>query len=186
MAAANIAREEAVARLFPVFRDRGYAGASLAELAKASGLGKSSLYHYFPGGKEDMALAVIHYADAWLHEHVMGALRGAGTPRARLGRVLSALDRLYAGGTNACLLGALVLGGARDLFARQLHAAFSQWVDALAGLLEESGIPRIEARERAQDAVARIEGALILAGGLDDPAPFRRVLRRLPKDLLGP
>jgi AcrR family transcriptional regulator len=185
MPAASLTREAAVARLFPVFRDRGYAGASLAELAKASGLGKSSLYHYFPGGKEDMALAVIDYADAWLHQHVLRALRGTGAPRARLGRMLSALDRLYAGGSNGCLLGALVLGGARDRFQRQLHAAFSQWVDALAGLLEESGIPRTAARERAQDAIARIEGALILAGGLDDSAPFRRTLQRLPKDLLG-
>jgi AcrR family transcriptional regulator len=182
--APSISRDDAVARLFEVFRDHGYAGASLADLAYATGLGKSSLYHYFPGGKEDMALAVLAYADAWMNEHALAALRGTGTPRVRLQRMLDALDELYAHGESVCLLGTLVLGGSRDRFQKQLHAAFSRWLDAIVAVLNEAGIPRAVARERAEDAIARIEGALILSAGLDDPAPFRRTLRRLAKDLL--
>ncbi|TGQ06111.1 helix-turn-helix domain-containing protein, partial [Mesorhizobium sp. M00.F.Ca.ET.217.01.1.1] len=40
-----------------VFREHGYEGASLALIGAATGLGKGSLYHFFPGGKEEMARA---------------------------------------------------------------------------------------------------------------------------------
>ncbi|MEP7000146.1 MAG: helix-turn-helix domain-containing protein, partial [bacterium] len=41
-------KDEVLDRLLDTFRDRGYEGASLAELSAATGLMKSSLYHYFP------------------------------------------------------------------------------------------------------------------------------------------
>jgi AcrR family transcriptional regulator len=45
MPAALLPRAEVVARIQDVFRDRGFDGASLAEISNATGLGKSSLYH---------------------------------------------------------------------------------------------------------------------------------------------
>jgi hypothetical protein len=40
--------------------------------------------------------------------------------------------------------------------------------------------------ERAEDLVLQIEGALVLSGGLDDPTPFRRLLRKISKEFLAP
>ena len=65
MPAAQASRDEVVDRLLTAFRRKGYDGASLADLSAATGLGRSSLYHYFPGGKEEMARAVLDRADAW-------------------------------------------------------------------------------------------------------------------------
>ena len=59
MAHPTLPREEVVDRLTRVFRREGYDGASLARLSEATGLGRSSLYHHFPRGKEDMADAVF-------------------------------------------------------------------------------------------------------------------------------
>src|SRR5437762_12723369 len=42
-----------------VFRAHGYEGATLALITEATGLGKGSLYHFFPGGKAQMAAAVL-------------------------------------------------------------------------------------------------------------------------------
>lgn len=184
MPAALLPREEVVDRLMAVFRTYGYDGASLAELSKATGLGRSSLYHYFPGGKEDMARGVLDRIDAWLADTALAPLRGKGTPRKRLEAMLAALDAFYVGGSERCLLGNLVLGGSRARFQARLQGTFSTWIDALAALAVETGVSRKAARERAEDAVLQIQGALILAGGLDDPAPFRRVLRRIPDLLL--
>ena len=55
MPAPLLSKEEVLARLMATFRSDGYDGASLAELSQRTGLGKSSLYHYFPGGKAEMA-----------------------------------------------------------------------------------------------------------------------------------
>ncbi len=52
-------RSDAVPLLAELFREHGFAGASLSEITRRTGLGKGSLYHIFPDGKEEMARAVL-------------------------------------------------------------------------------------------------------------------------------
>jgi AcrR family transcriptional regulator len=184
MPAALLPRAEVVGRIQNVFRDRGFDGASLAEISKATGLGKSSLYHYFPSGKDEMAVAVLERIDAWMNEYALGALKREGTPKARLRAMLRILDEFYVGGRNACVLGNLVIGGSREKFQDFLASAFAGWIRALRDLAVEAGVRAPEAQQRAEDAVVRIEGALIVAGGLNDPAAFKRALRNVERDLL--
>ena len=186
MPAPLISRDEVVDRLREVFQRLGYDGASLAELSRGTGLGKSSLYHYFPGGKEEMALAVLRNVHSWIEQNAIAALEGEGSPKERLERMLNALDTLYAGGKNACVLGNLVVGEARHLYQRQLRSIFSAWVEGLERLGLEARLSRRTARERAEDVVLQIEGALILSSGLNDPTSFRRLLRKIPKQFLAP
>jgi len=184
MPAALLSREEVIKRILAVFRELGYAGASLSELSQATGLQKGSLYHHVPGGKDEMVVAVLEHIDAWMRDVALAALRGSGTPASRLRTMLRALDEFYSGGRDACVLGTLVIGGSRSRFQERLKSAFGGWVEALRDLAVEDGISRALARDRAEDAVVRIEGALILAGALDDPAPFRRALRNIEREML--
>lgn len=179
-------KEAAASRLLAVFREHGYDGASLAQLSKATGLGRSSLYHHFPGGKEDMAKAVFDHIDAWMTEAALGPLRQPGDPADRLKKMIDAIDRYYVGGYERCLLGSFVLGGSRGQFQGRLRSSFSELIKALAALAVEAGIPAAEAHERAEEAIVQIQGSLVVSGGLDDPIPFRRVMDRLPKLILGP
>jgi len=52
------------------------------------------------------------------------------------------------------------------------------------GLLVEAGFSERVARARAEDAVIRIQGALVLSGGLGDQGTFRRAIKRIGTDLL--
>ena len=52
-------RADTLPALAVVFRECGYDGASLALIGQHTRLGKGSLYHFFPGGKEEMADAVL-------------------------------------------------------------------------------------------------------------------------------
>jgi TetR/AcrR family transcriptional regulator, lmrAB and yxaGH operons repressor len=182
MPAAIVPYDDVVSRLFEVFRDQGFAGASISQIAEATGLGRSSLYHYFPGGKEDMALAVLQRVESSMRERLFEPLRASSAPAKRLKAMLETYDEMYDGGRDVCLLGTLVLGGSRARFQRPLKEIFETWITALAGLAADAGVPAKTARERAEDAVLRIQGALILAGGLDDTAPFRRTLKTLAKE----
>jgi AcrR family transcriptional regulator len=179
-------KDEVVAKLLEVFRRDGYDGASLAELSKRTGLGKSSLYHYFPGGKVDMALAVLEVAGKWIEANIAGAVRGHGSPAERLDRVLQAISAFYEDGTKACLLERLCASVDRRRFEAALRGVLSAWVGALAGLGAEAGVPAAEARARAEDAVSRIQGSLVLSVGLDDPGVFRRAIEAVRKTLLLP
>ena len=179
-----LTREEVIDQLMEVFRRHGYDGASLTELSKATGLGKSSLYHYFPGGKEEMGRAVLERTRGWLDETGSASLDGEGTPEERLRRMLNAVNQFYAGGRKLCVLGNMALSGGRPLFQRELHDMFRLWIDGLAKLLVETGIPARDARIRAEDAVSEIQGTLIVSAGLDQPGPFQRLMKRLPDELM--
>ncbi len=169
-----------------VIRRHGYDGASLAELSKATGLGKSSLYHYFPAGKDDMVRAVLEHVEQQLRELLFTPLRAPGPVRRRLEEMVKTVDAYYRGGKEACVLGNLVLGTSRTRFRPQLQAIFGEWIEALAAVLIEGGFSKSVARARAEDAVMRMEGALVLAGGMDDAALFGRALKQLPAELLAP
>ena len=184
MPAALLSRDEVIARIQDVFRDYGFDGASLAEISNATGLGKSSLYHYFPGGKDDMAIAVLERIADWMKQHVLGPLRAGGAPQNRLRAMSRTLDAFYVGGRNACVLANFVVGGSRAKFQVYLGDVFREWIAALRDLAIEAGVRAVEAQHRAEDAVVRVEGSLILAGSLDDTSPFKRALRNIERDLL--
>lgn len=183
MPAPSISKSEVILRLLDVFRQHGYEGASLTRLSEATGLGKSSLYHYFPGGKEDMAKAVLDHVRGDL-EARPERLREAGPPPRQIDAMLTEMDLFYRGGRAACVLGALVASGGRSVAQEELRRNFRSWIDGLTETLTEAGIAEPEARRRAEDAVLRIQGALILSCGLDDPAPFARTLGELRESLL--
>jgi hypothetical protein len=54
------------------------------------------------------------------------------------------------------------------------------WIDTLAQVLIDAGLPPEYARHRAEDAILQIQGALILGQGLDETGAFERVIKRLP------
>lgn len=186
MPAAMLTRDQVIDKLMVVLRREGYSGASLAELSKATGLGKSSLYHYFPDGKDGMTLAVLERLAALLDAALFTPLRGPGPARKRIDALIAGVDAFYLGGREACLLGALVVGESRTRFQRELAEIFETFVDSIAAALRDGGVPRAEARTRATDAVIRIEGALILAKGTGQTAPFTRTLEDLKRSLLAP
>ena len=186
MPAALLSREEVVERLMLVVRRLGYDGASLAELSKATGLGRSSLYHYFPEATDYMVRAVPEHLESQLRASVFDPLRAAGPARRRVEQMVKTGDAYYRGGRESCVLGNLVLGTSRTRFRAKLQEIFDEWIDALAAALGDAGLSKSVARARAEDAVMRIEGALILAGAMDDVALFGRALKQLPAELLAP
>ncbi len=179
-------REEVVDRLMKVFRRTGYDGASLSELSTATGLGKSSLYHHFPDGKDGMVHAVLDRLAEQLEVGMFAPMRGEGTPKRRLEAMVHAVDAFYRHGNEACVLAQLVLGASHERFRAPLRRIFTTWTEAIADLLVEGGVPRKTARERAEDAVLRIEGALVLSGGLGDRQVFARTLKSISSSLLAP
>jgi hypothetical protein len=74
----------------------------------------------------------------------------------------------------------------RARFQRPLAGAFQAWLSALEQVLVDAGIEAAEARARAEDTVARVEGALVLTAGMGDHTVFGRALARIRHDVLEP
>jgi TetR/AcrR family transcriptional regulator, lmrAB and yxaGH operons repressor len=172
--------------LLQLFRQYGYDGATLSKISEATGLGKASLYHHFPSGKQEMAKAVLEYAGQWFAENILAPLRGEGTPAERIALMNDRLSQFYDCGRSACLLAIFTLGEPDSLFQEQVHQMLDAWINSLTVLLVETGIPSKEARQRAEDAVIQVQGALVLTRGLKSTKPFERVLQQLPVKLLEP
>ncbi len=88
MPQALLSREDLLDRLLLVFRDRGFEGATIAEIARATGLGKASLYHHFPGGKVEMAETLVREVCAHLDREVFAVLKVKGSPSRRVQRMV--------------------------------------------------------------------------------------------------
>src|SRR5690606_9747185 len=55
----NLRREEMLRAAQAVFAEKGYANATVDEIALRAEFGKGTLYNYFPGGKEDILFAIF-------------------------------------------------------------------------------------------------------------------------------
>jgi TetR/AcrR family transcriptional regulator, lmrAB and yxaGH operons repressor len=177
-------RDEVLDRLLERFRVDGYDGASLAVLSETTGLGRSSLYHHFPGGKEDMAKQVLAHLDDILTRDILAPLADDRPPQKRLDAMIRAVAAFYEDGRKASLLERLTASVDRGRFQRPLGKVFGAWIDALTQVARDAGLAPAKARDRAEAAVVQIEGALIVAAGTHDPAVFTRALKRIRATLL--
>ena len=168
-----------------VFREHGFEGASLSLIGQRTGLGKGSLYHFFPGGKEDMAAAVLAEIDAWFATRIFKPLREEPDGARAIADMLRAVEDYFRSGQRVCLVGALALTDSRDLFAPRIRGYFAAWAEALESALIRVGHGPKKARGRAEEALAAIQGGLVLGRALHDPAVFQRILARLKKRLVG-
>lgn len=184
MVAPSLTRSELLDRLYVTFSRFGYEGASMARIAEATGLGKASLYHHFPGGKREMASAVLEHVRAWYDETVFRPLAGVTPPRQRLAGMLDAIGRRYTGGDVACLPALLAQTDERTMFADAIRDLFHQMIASITQTLCDAGLARDIAMRRANDGATRILGALSLARALGDSRIFASMAADLPEQLL--
>ena len=172
-----------LAAALDLFRTYGFEGVSLKRLADATGLEKASLYYRYPGGKDEIAMAIATDVVAWFQANVFDPLAGSGPTRKRVSFVAQRLREFYSGGSKACLMDVLSIPGGSQELQLALRAAMQAWIGAFAQVAKESGLSAAVARSKAEEAIVRIEGSLILARVLGDPTGFERALKLLP-DLL--
>lgn len=184
MATQTLSRDDVIDIIISVFRDEGYEGTSLAKLSKATGLGRSSLYHYFPSGKEDMAIAALDRLHSLVKEQVLTPLSGPGTLRERLNDFAATLTVFYKEGHKPCMLDVFSVGEACSAFQSHLRRGHLAFIQALAAVAAEAGASPAEAARRGEDAMIAIEGALVVSRGLGSSDPFQRIMAELPDHIL--
>ena len=182
---AKAERSAVIAQLSEVFRNYGYEGASLAHITAGTGLGKGSLYHFFPGGKEDMATAVLAEIDAWFVAHVFDPLRLQDAAQG-VATMFDEVRRYFHGGARVCLVGVFALGNERDYFSNAINGYFAAWATSLQNALQRLGHDDQSAEVLAEETLIAIQGALVIARAWNDPAAFIRTLDRVAARLQPP
>lgn len=170
-------RDDVIPHLGEIFRTHGYEGASLSVITAGTGLGKGSLYNFFPGGKAEMAEEVLRHIDRWFQDEVYTPLRQGGAEA--VAASMRAVETYFRSGRRVCLVGVFALDDTRDRFPALVHDYFRDWIDALAGALTRAGVAADTASALALDVVAGIQGGLVMARALDRPEAFTEILGRL-------
>ncbi|MGR9245308.1 TetR/AcrR family transcriptional regulator [Rhizobium leguminosarum] len=175
-------RADIIPLLAEIFRELGYEGASLSRITERTGIGKGSLYHFFPGGKEEMAGAVLADVDAWFEHAIYRPLR-KDDAREAIAAMWTNVNDYFHSGRRICLVGAFALDETRERFSAAIIDYFIRWIDALRSALIRAGCPEEEAQMLAEESVSGIQGALVLSRALDDRMVFTRSLDTLTKRL---
>lgn len=164
--------DDVLDRVMQIFWERGYHGASIADLTAAAGIGKQSLYRAF-GDKRSMYLRALERYETSAVETAAAALRGDGRPDERIHAFLSAPIEGAASGRGCFLCNASADQAAHDDATRALvRRGFETMADALAGTLAErdrrTGPPFADDRARAWSLLSVYGGLQIMSrNGLD-------------------
>ena len=173
-------------KLFEIFSELGYDGASMELLAQATGLKKASLYHRFPDGKKGMALQALKIVEQWIQTNIVDlSADNELKPEAKLNRAIKAVHQLYNGGANNCLLRTLSVGTDAAAFKAAVSNSFSLLAGGFTNIAIELGLPPKTAAEKARQINLSIQGSLVLAGATGDKSYFEDALAHIPA-LLAP
>jgi len=174
-----------IERLSKKFKDVGFEGASMAMLSDAAGLTKSSLYHRFPEGKEQIAEEVLKHTRRYLDAEVFPVLDGNLPPAQKMDFFASAMSQIYLHGAESCLLNMLSPPrGQTNSCGDAIAATFRQLLASLTNVAKQSGATADAAQVRAEQVLIELQGALVVSRGVADLAIFKRMLARLPNIIL--
>lgn len=165
-------RQKMIERAAILLAQKGLQGASFSEVLEASGAPRGSLYHHFPGGKDELVLAAVALAG----ERAIAALEQLeGRAADEIAKAFLQLWRLVLErsdfGAGCAVAAVTVATDAPELVARASET-FRSWRDRLARLLAEGGIPEERAPGIAVTLISASEGAVILARAEKSFEPF--------------
>ncbi|MEU2031997.1 TetR/AcrR family transcriptional regulator [Nocardia amamiensis] len=154
----------------------GYHGFGLKALSEAAELPYGSIYHHFPGGKEEIAVAAITGTGVLTGRIIRQAPNDVFATMATLFEFMVA-KLADSDWTDGCPIGTPALDGGSDVDAVRSACvtAFDTMEHAFAGLLTELGLGGEDAAALATTVVAAYEGATILARIRQSDAPLRTV-----------
>jgi TetR/AcrR family transcriptional repressor of lmrAB and yxaGH operons len=165
-----------------LFQVQGYNGTGLNQILQQSGAPKGSLYHYFPGGKEDLAVAAIEHAGAEIAAVLPQLLAGKSGLPAALGAVINFfIGQLESSQfKKGCPIATIALEQAADSAKIQTacELVYASWRLDIEGLLSAHGAT--DPAAAAWTLLAALEGALILSRALRNCAPLRQLVQDLP------
>jgi AcrR family transcriptional regulator len=176
-------RDRIIVATNELFRRQGYNGTSLSQISEAAEATIGSIYHFFPGGKEALAVAVIETTGAVYRELFESIAAQAEDP-------VTAYVDFFAGAAEVleesdfvdpCPIGGIAreVANTSDALRQAAARAFGSWIDAARNHLSGAGIPDEAAGELAAVFVATVEGMSVLSRTQRSTAPLDAAGRHL-------
>jgi AcrR family transcriptional regulator len=169
-------RDRLVETSAELFRKQGYNATGVKQIVTAAEAPFASLYHFFPGGKEQLGAEAIRLSGA-LYELLIPAVFGpapdlvTGVRAFFAGAADHLVETNYA---DACPIATIALetSSTSEPLRQACAEVFERWIAAGAELHEDSGLTDEQARELTIAMLAALEGAFVLARALRSTEPL--------------
>lgn len=159
-------RDQIITTTCELLELQGYHATGLNQIIKESGSPKGSLYHYFPGGKEELAIESISRVGRLVLERIRHNLAAVDDPSESVERfILNIAHSVEASGFRAggpITTVALETASSSDRLRGECQRIYAAWQAAFADKLIGGGVAEARARRLAQVIISAIEGGIIL------------------------
>ncbi|MFI7067587.1 TetR/AcrR family transcriptional regulator [Kribbella sp. NPDC050124] len=178
------ARQQLVAGAADMIRRRGLNATSIREVAKHSGAPLGSTYHYFPGGKHELAAEAVRYAGDTVAGILAAKLRigpveGLRAFLALWREVITSTDYQAGCPVLAVSIEETPVGEERPAAVTAAGTAFTTWSSQLAESLRHHGVARSRAERLATLVVAAAEGAVAMCRAQRSTKPLDHITTEL-------
>jgi AcrR family transcriptional regulator len=178
------ARQQLVAGAADMIRRRGLNATSIREVAKHAGTPLGSTYHYFPGGKHELAAEAVRYAADTVAGILAAKLRGGPVEglRAFLAlwrHVITSTDYQAGCPVLAVSIEETPTDEERPAAVTVAAEAFTAWSSQLAESLRHHGVDPTRAEHLATLVVAAAEGAVAMCRAQRSTHPLDHIATEL-------
>ncbi|WP_375507240.1 TetR family transcriptional regulator C-terminal domain-containing protein [uncultured Nostoc sp.] len=170
-----------------LFNQQGYAGSSMSDIMRVTGLQKGGIYNHFQS-KDDLALQAFDFAIARIHQHTRFALRSKRQAVERLQAIIGVFSSFTENppikGGCPLLNTAVESDDAHPALRERTQQAMNSWLHLIRRIVE-TGIkkgeirPEVSADEIATIIIATLEGAVMMSKLYGDSIHMHRVINHL-------
>lgn len=162
-----------------LFRKRGYHATGLNDILELAQAPKGSMYHHFPAGKEEIGVCVIeNMTTGLIGLFAQSRARSTQAMLQQVGEQLVVVAEKTQFEICALYSSFVAERKSSPLLGDAVAAGYGQMLDTLQARMVQDGMSARVAREKAQLAVAMLEGGSLLAQARQDAGLFRAAVKQ--------
>jgi AcrR family transcriptional regulator len=158
------------------FRRQGYAGTGLKQIAASADAAFGSLYHFFPGGKEELGAEVIRWSGRMYMQLFIDIALEVPDVVEAVGRFFNdaAADVEESDFADACPIAtvALEVSSTSEPLRQACADVFESWLSSSTAYFAGAGIDRDQSHRLALQMLSLLEGAFIFSRAMRTTEPI--------------
>ncbi|MFF6876850.1 TetR/AcrR family transcriptional regulator [Streptomyces sp. NPDC012474] len=178
-------RERIVRTASRLMQRQGYEGTGIKQISREAGATLGSVYHFFPGGKQELGAAAVRLGDEEFTELLRETLDAEPEPEKALPILAASLAQGLRDSDwlDGCPVTSTVVGTAAGAPGIQQAAAeaFARWRTVVAEKLAAAGFAAPDAEDLAHTVIATLEGAELASQVARSEAPLEVAGRHLAR-----
>jgi len=171
-----------------LFRIRGYDGVGLNDIIEESGIPKGSLYHYFPKGKEQLAIEAINHTGEVVTSKIQEIFDRFEDPTEAFQAHLLHLAENLVGDFNLLGMPIGTIAGEKYSTSEPIRiacqSAFEDWQAVYIRKLLASGYSEKHSKDLSVVINAMVEGGILLSLTTKSSKPLEVIADQIPLFLI--